>query len=61
MEHGAQELINLAWDLEKDGRIEIHRKTPEQWPSEAAAAASPPPPSRPAQASAPKGGESTPS
>ncbi len=61
MEHGAQELINLAWDLEKDGRIEILRKEPEQWPSEAAAAASPPPPSRPAQASAPESGGPSPS
>lgn len=59
MEHGAQELINLAWDLEKDGRIEIVKKEPEQWPSEAAAAASPPPPR--AQASAPPSGGSTPS
>jgi len=26
MEHGTQKILNLAWDLEKDGRIEIVRK-----------------------------------
>ncbi|HUF76792.1 MAG TPA: MotA/TolQ/ExbB proton channel family protein [Longimicrobiales bacterium] len=26
MEHGAQKMLNLAWDLEKDGRIEITKK-----------------------------------
>jgi biopolymer transport protein ExbB len=26
MEHGAQKMLNLAWDLEKDGRIEIFKK-----------------------------------
>lgn len=46
MEKGAQEIINLAWDLEKDGKIEI-AKRPERWPTEQgfaskAAAASPP-------------------
>jgi len=43
MEHGAQKLINLAWDLEKDGRIEILRQEPTEWPSDIAAAASPAP------------------
>lgn len=27
MEHGAQKIFNLAWDLEKDGRIEILART----------------------------------
>ena len=26
MEHGAQKMLNLAWDLEKDGKIEIFKK-----------------------------------
>ena len=26
MEHGAQKMLNLAWDLEKDGRIQITKK-----------------------------------
>jgi biopolymer transport protein ExbB len=26
MEHGAQKMLNLAWDLEKDGRIEISKR-----------------------------------
>lgn len=46
MEQGAQKVINLAWDLEKDGKIEIARPE-ERWPTEQgfaskAAAASPP-------------------
>jgi len=57
MEHGAQKLINLAWDLEKDGRIEILRQEPTEWPSDIAAAASPAPkagrPSGPPAPSAP--------
>ena len=53
MEHGAQKLINMAWDLEKDGRIEILRQEPTQWPSDIAAAASPPPTAGPKAPSAP--------
>lgn len=39
MEHGAQKIINLAWDLEKDGRIEILKKEDTRWPAAATAAA----------------------
>jgi biopolymer transport protein ExbB len=39
MEQGAQKIINLAWDLEKDGRIEIQRKADTRWPAAATAAA----------------------
>ena len=49
MEHGAQKIINLAWDLEKDGKIEIIPKGDDRWPAKegfaAKAAASSPPPS----------------
>ena len=49
MEHGAQKIINLAWDLEKDGKIEIVEKGDSRWPATegfaAQAAASSPPPS----------------
>jgi biopolymer transport protein ExbB len=31
MEQGAQKMFNLAWDLEKDGQLEIVRKE-ERWP-----------------------------
>ena len=40
MEHGTQKILNLAWDLEKDGRIEIVRKGA---PTVQAAATTPPP------------------
>jgi biopolymer transport protein ExbB len=48
MEHGAQKILNLAWDLEKDGKIEIIAKRDVRWPvaeTAAKAAASSPPPS----------------
>ena len=38
MEQGAQKIFNLAWDLEKDGKVEIIRKD-QAWPSDVAAAA----------------------
>ena len=38
MEQGAQKIFNLAWDLEKDGKVEIVRKD-QAWPSDVAAAA----------------------
>lgn len=40
MEQGAQKIFNLAWDLEKDGRVEIVRKD-QRWPSEIAAGVPP--------------------
>ncbi len=33
MEHGAQKIINLAWDLEKDGRITIIAQPDTRWPA----------------------------
>jgi len=42
MEHGAQKIFNLAWDLEKDGRVEIVRKD-QRWPAEVAAGVPPKP------------------
>jgi biopolymer transport protein ExbB len=44
MEQGAQKVINLAWDLEKDGKIEIIKKEDERWPAKRgfASKASPP-------------------
>lgn len=39
MEHGAQKIFNLAWDLEKDGRIEILSRPDNRWPAKDAAAA----------------------
>jgi len=39
MEQGAQKIINLAWDLEKDGRIEIIKKEDTRWPAAETAAA----------------------
>ncbi len=39
MEHGAQKIINLAWDLEKDGQIEILEKEDTRWPAAETAAA----------------------
>ena len=38
MEHGAQKIINLAWDLEKQGQIEIDRGDEELTPDEAVSA-----------------------
>lgn len=46
MERGAQKVINMAWDLEKDGRIQIDRDTDEEAPQPAGAKA-PPAPSTP--------------
>lgn len=40
MEQGAQQIFNLAWDLEKDGRVEIVRKD-QRWPAEIAAGVPP--------------------
>ena len=39
MEHGAQKIINLAWDLEKDGRIQIVRSEDTRWSAAETAAA----------------------
>jgi len=39
MEHGAQKIINLAWDLEKDGRIQILERQDTRWPATETAAA----------------------
>ncbi len=39
MEQGAQKIINLAWDLEKEGRIEIIKKEDTRWPAAETAAA----------------------
>ena len=54
MEHGAQKIINLAWDLEKDGKIEIVQKKDERWPARQgfaakAAESSPPPQATPSE------------
>jgi hypothetical protein len=43
MEHGAQKIFNLAWDLEKDGKLVI-RKAEVAWPSDLRAAAVAPAP-----------------
>jgi biopolymer transport protein ExbB len=51
MEQGAQKIFNLAWDLEKDGKVEIIRKD-QRWPSEVAAGV---PPKVPGGAGAPPG------
>ena len=50
MEQGAQKIINLAWDLEKDGQIEIIKREDTRWPAAelAAAKGSAPVPSAPA-------------
>jgi len=42
MEQGAQKIFNLAWDLEKDGKVEIMRGD-RQWPSAVASGAAPKP------------------
>ncbi len=39
MEQGAQKILNLAWDLEKDGKIEIVKKEDTRWPAAEVAAA----------------------
>ena len=39
MEYGAQKIISLAWDLEKDGKIEIVKKEDTRWPAAETAAA----------------------
>lgn len=39
MEHGAQKILNLAWDLEKDGKIEIVKREDTRWPAKKAVAA----------------------
>ena len=39
MEQGAQKIINLAWDLEKDGVIQIDQKEDTRWPAAETAAA----------------------
>jgi biopolymer transport protein ExbB len=39
MEYGAQKIVNLAWDLDKDGKIEIIKKKDTRWPAAAAQAA----------------------
>ncbi len=39
MEYGAQKIVNLAWDLDKDGKIEIVKKKDTRWPAAAVAAA----------------------
>lgn len=39
MEHGAQKIINLAWDLERQGQVEIDRGADEASPPVATAAA----------------------
>lgn len=41
MEHGAQKIFNLAWDLEKDGRIQIVPREDDRWPAKEVAAAAP--------------------
>jgi len=33
MEQGAQRILNLAWDLEKDGKIQIISKEDTRWPA----------------------------
>ena len=39
MEYGAQKIINLAWDLEKDGKIKIVKKEDTRWSAAETAAA----------------------
>ena len=39
MEYGAQKILSLAWDLEKDGKIEIVKKEDTRWPAAETAAA----------------------
>ncbi|MCH1571481.1 MAG: MotA/TolQ/ExbB proton channel family protein [Longimicrobiales bacterium] len=39
MEYGAQKIVNLAWDLDKDGKIEIIKKKDTRSPAAAAQAA----------------------
>lgn len=39
MEQGAQKILSLAWDLEKDGKIQIIAKEDTRWPAAEVAAA----------------------
>lgn len=39
MEQGAQKILRLAWDMEKDGKIEILAKEDTRWPAAETAAA----------------------
>ena len=39
MEQGAQKIINLAWDMDKDGQIEIMKASDDRWPAAETAAA----------------------
>jgi biopolymer transport protein ExbB len=64
MEQGAQKIINLAWDLEREGRIEIVKKEDTRWPAAETAAAkatagSPPPPPPSAVGGSPGGAAGT--
>lgn len=38
MEHGAQKILSLAWDLEKDGKIEVIKSKDTRWPATKTAA-----------------------
>ncbi len=38
MEHGAQKILSLAWDLEKDGKLEIIKTVDTRWPATKTAA-----------------------
>jgi biopolymer transport protein ExbB len=42
MEQGAQKIFNLAWDLEKDGKVEIMKKN-QPWPTDFSGGAAPKP------------------
>lgn len=48
MEYGAQKILNLLWDLEKDGKIEIVKKEDTRWPAAETAAAKASQPAAPA-------------
>jgi biopolymer transport protein ExbB len=48
MEQGAQKIFNLAWDLEKDGKVQIGRRD-QRFPSEVAAGVAPKAPASPAK------------
>jgi biopolymer transport protein ExbB len=39
MEQGAQKVINLAWDMDKDGQIQILKAQDDRWPAAETAAA----------------------
>lgn len=38
MEHGAQKILSLAWDLEKEGKIEVIKSKDTRWPATKTAA-----------------------